>query len=252
MGSSFTHDDLDAVLSRFVDGTGRVDYTALAKDRDALDRYYASLGEFSPDSHPDRFPTSNHVLAYWINAYNAAAIVFVLDAFPISSVRDVRPPWFFRVPPGAGFFLQRVPLGGASATLYGLENVVIRKRFADARVHFALNCASISCPRLPRGAFVGERLEEQLRAETALFLSERRNVEIDLEARRIIVSEIFKWYRGDFEKAAPPGESDLRGYLQAALVEVGSPLATALQACAECPIVFRPYDWGLNVAESTQ
>jgi hypothetical protein len=88
---SFSHDFFDRVLHRFVDENGRVDYTALAGDATDLDRYYRLLATYSPDSHPQMFPTTADQLAYWINAYNAATINTVLNNYPIASVADVRP-----------------------------------------------------------------------------------------------------------------------------------------------------------------
>ena len=157
----FSHDDWDGFLARHVDDEGRVDYAAAGQDRDDLDRYLRALAEVSPDSAPERFPEEADRLAYWINAYNATVIDRVLAHHPIASVQDVRAPWLFRwLPAGAGFFVfERFSLGGRKTQLYALENGLIRKRFAEPRIHFALNCASTSCPRLPAEAFgaIGSR-----------------------------------------------------------------------------------------------
>ncbi len=249
-GPVFSHADLDELLAMYVDDRGRVDYEGLRRDRTRLDRVLVANAETSPDSHPERFPTPDHVLAYWLNAYNAAAIGFVIDAYPIASVREVRPLWGLRVPAGAGFFLKRAALGGRTASLYGLENVVIRRRFPDPRIHFALNCASIGCPRLPRTAFDGARLEQQLRDETRRFLAERRNLEVDLDAQVVTLSSIFSWYEQDFVDHAiakhPSHAPTLLGYVEATLAELGSPGAETLARCRDCRVAFRPYDWGLN------
>ncbi len=247
--SAFTHTDFDRVLARFVDTEGRVDYTALAADSADLDRYYARLAEASPDRSPERFPDEDARLAYWINAYNAAAIKAVLTHYPIASVRDVRPPRaLFFLPRLSGFFLfQRIILGGKGMSLYALENQIIRKRFADPRIHFALNCASASCPTLPRRAFSAAGLDEELAREARDFVAQERNVHIDPGSGIISLSSIFKWYEGDFlswQKHEKPGE-------EATLLAYISPLlppdrAAVLRTCSECRVDFIPYDWQLN------
>ena len=242
----FSHEAFDAVLQRHVDTDGRVDYPALLADREPLDRYYASLGASSPDSHPELFADDAARLAYWINAYNASVLVAVLTHYPIDSVRDIRPPFpVFFLPKLAGFFLlQRITLGGNRTSFYALENSVVRKRFAEPRIHFALNCASVSCPRLPRSAFTGPGLEAELEREARRFVAERRNVDIDLENRRIALSSIFDWYNEDFLKIPRAGEKPtLLNYLEPLLAPEK---ATALRACADCKVVFAPYDWSLN------
>ena len=84
----FDHGSFDQVLQKYVDDQGLVRYAALAKDRAQLDAYVDSLGLYSPETHPDRFPTREHELAYWINAYNAFTLRGVIDAYPIASVKD--------------------------------------------------------------------------------------------------------------------------------------------------------------------
>lgn len=245
----FSHADFDRFLRRNVDAAGRIDYARVLEDRADLDRYRAALAETSPDQDPDRFSTEAARLAYWLNAYNASAIGLVLDHYPISSVQDVRAPRLLRfLPKSAGFFLfRRVTLGQRRTTLYSLENRLIRRRFADPRVHFALNCAAASCPRLPAEAFLPERLEEQLARETDRFLSEPRNVRLDSEARVLFLSSIFKWYEDDFVRwlkhNAPGTEHSLRAYLAH---QLPAHETEAIHSCADCRVEFIPYDWSLN------
>ncbi|MCK5202390.1 MAG: DUF547 domain-containing protein, partial [Desulfobacterales bacterium] len=195
-----SHASFDRLLQRFVDHEGRVNYSALKQDSRDLDEYYHLIATFSPDSHPDLFPSESHKLAYWINAYNATAIKTVLTYYPISSVLDVKPPAvFFFLSEKSGFFVfQRLTYGGKTTSLYYLGNGVIRECFQEPRIHFALNCAALGCPRLPRQAFSGEDLERQLDQETRKFLSEARNFRIDHSGKTIYMSSIFKWYEDDF------------------------------------------------------
>ena len=246
---TFSHDDLDRVLHRFVDEQGQVDYAALKNNAADLDRYYFLITAYSPDSHPDLFPTPQSKLAYWLNAYNAAVIKTVLTYYPISSVGDIRPPLaLFFFPDKSGFFLfQRVTFGTKSTSLYVVEHQVIRARFADPRVHFALNCASLGCPRLPQDAFSAEQLDTQLNRETRRFLSEERNLAIDHQEKTVWLSSIFDWYEGDFlqwyQSQFPGKKAKLLDYVA---LYVPQEKAEELQRTATYQIRFIPYDWRLN------
>ena len=92
-GSTFPHDHLDRVLSRHVDDRGRVDYEGIEHDPADLERYYLMLTYYSPDNHPELFPTEQDRLAYWINAYNGSVLEAVIAHYPIDSVTDVVTPF---------------------------------------------------------------------------------------------------------------------------------------------------------------
>jgi hypothetical protein len=247
---TFSHADFDQVLHGFVDNQGRVDYATLKNKAHNLEQYYGLLSSCSPDSHPALFPTEPSRLAYWINAYNAAVIKTVLTYYPIASVGDIKPPFpLFFLPSKSGFFVfQRVSFGGKTTSLYFLEHRVIRKRFADPRVHFALNCASRGCPRLPMWAFTAEHLDEQLDHETKKFLTEERNLKIDHAEKTVFLSSIFAWYKKDFlnwyQSRFPNEEATLLDYvilyLPADRAEGLRKIVTSYQ------LRFIPYDWRLN------
>ena len=245
-----SHASFDRLLQRFVDHEGRVNYSALKQDSRDLDQYYHLIATFSPDSHPDLFPSESHKLAYWINAYNATAIKTVLTYYPISSVLDVKPPAvFFFLSEKSGFFVfQRLTYGGKTTSLYYLGNGVIRERFQEPRIHFALNCAALGCPRLPRQAFSGEDLERQLDQETRKFLSEARNFRIDHSGKTIYMSSIFKWYEDDFlnwyQKNYSESKASLVNYI--ALYLTSDKAAELKEHGNQYALRFLPYDWGLN------
>ncbi len=241
------HSDLDAFLARHVDDLGRVDYAAAGSDRAGLDRFVVAAASASPDSHPEAFGTDDDRLAYWINSYNAWVIAMVLRDYPIDSVLDAPNPvaWIDR---RAGFFfLRRVLLGGDRMSLYTLENGVVRARFDEPRIHFALNCASRGCPRLPPEAFTGPRLRLQLARETARFLAEERNVSVDSESRVVRLSMIFRWYESDFtgwmERHRPDAQATLLAWI---VDQAPAEVAERVAACVGCDVEFVPYDWSLN------
>ncbi|MEM7230867.1 MAG: DUF547 domain-containing protein [Planctomycetota bacterium] len=250
---SFDHSELDRVLRRFVDENGTVNYQELKKDPADLERYCRKLVAFSPDSHPDLFSSDDEKLAYWINAYNASAILVVLNYYPIESVRDVRPPWPLRwLPSLSGFFVfQGLTFGGRETSLYYLENRVLRERFRDSRIHFALNCASSSCPRLPRFAFRGEELDSQLDREARRFCGETRNVRIEDETRTIVLSSIFEWYEGDFVQDLGSRTEEKGKLLDAISEYLPERIATQIaRVRGEYSLVYEPYDWSLNDSHS--
>ncbi|MBI3291555.1 MAG: DUF547 domain-containing protein [Elusimicrobia bacterium] len=174
-------------------------------------------------------------MAYWINAYNACVLKGVIARYPLKSVRDVKPPF--------GFFLRfRYVLGGKPMTLYTLENRVIRKRYGDPRVHFVLNCASQSCPRLPQKSLNGTTLSRDLDQLTVGFLSEPRNLNIAGQAIRL--SSIFKFYKSDFVQWVRVHQGMAKGGLRE-FIRMYIPPEKA-RALDQKPISFLPYDWRLN------
>jgi hypothetical protein len=246
----FVYDDLAAVLATHVDEEGRVDYATLAADGVGLDRFYARLAATSPVSHPWLFGTEEDQLAYWINAYNAVVMALVKAYYPITSVRDVRRPWiYFFLPKTSGFFyFQKVVLGGEKYRLYTLEREMILKQFSEPRLHFALNCASGGCPRLPREPFLPKTLDEQLDREARIFFSEERNLRIDHETETVYLTELLEWYAADFtgwmEANAPDSPATVRAY--AARYADEETAAELRGRAAAYAVEFVPYDWALN------
>jgi hypothetical protein len=189
----FDHRDWNAVLASFVNQRGQVDYEALAGDRERLDRYLDQIAEIGPRSAPARFPTQSHELAYYLNAYNALVFQGVLDGALGSGT-----VWGGLLP-GYRFFVGRkFRLDGGTLNLRKLENKVVRARFGDARVHAALNCASVGCPRLPTTAFEAARLDGELNAAMNEFVSSEQHVRVDEAKRTVFLSKIFDWFREDF------------------------------------------------------
>jgi len=246
----FSHQDFDEVLSQHVNQDGKVDYSRLQKQPEQFERYYQQIANFSPDSHPASFRNESDQLAYWINAYNAAVIKTVLSYYPINSIEDVKPPLaLFFLPDKTGFFLfQKPTFGKISTSLYYLENSVIRERFLDPRVHFALNCASLGCPKLPSYAFIGDKLNQQLDFETKKFFSEKRNFMINHKQKTIFLSSILKWYEEDFtnwyEQRYPEQEGSLIKYI--ALYVDEDQADFLFNQSQDYSLEFVPYDWGLN------
>lgn len=234
----------NGALGRWVRGN-RVDYAEVITDAADLKRFAATLATVGPSATPDKFPTVEARLAYYINAYNALTLLGVVDNWPIESVQDVH--GWLDPRPGFGFFYGlRFFLDGAKINLYELENGVIRG-FRDARIHAAINCASISCPPLSSRAYRAQDLDAQLDEVTRAFCSSPAHVRVDGDAREIQLSSIFEWYRADFEEHArrlglpPTIESFILAFAEPDVAE-----AVARAQTAGFDVVFQPYDWGLN------
>lgn len=240
----FSHDLLDGVLQAYVDEAGRIDYAALKKARAPLDTYLERLSQTSPHSNPDLFPCAQHQLAYWINAYNACVLRGVLDAFPVKSVADI----------GGldGFFKEaKYTIGSEKMTLDDIENTIIRPRYKDPRIHFAVNCAARSCPALGRSAFTGENLDAQLDAATRKALANPLHVRIDRAANTVHLTKIMEWFKGDFVEWIPRDQGDVPE--QATLLDYLKLYLAGADAkyVAEHPdlgIVFTEYDWASNAS----
>ncbi|MBI2495090.1 MAG: DUF547 domain-containing protein [Candidatus Omnitrophica bacterium] len=220
------HSAWDAILKRYVNGAGLVNYAAVKEDRAALDGYLASVSTVDVTSL-----SRDAKLAFWINAYNACVIKGVLDHYPVKSVKGIK-----------GFFdAIRYPIAGASLTLNEIE--ARGRALGDWRIHFALVCASSSCPFLRNEAYVPERIDEQLSDQARRFLADpSRGLRLDDANGVLWVSNIFKWYAKDFLPSAPLSAdgllSVLSPYLDAATVP-------ALRQ-RKLQLKFLDYDWSLN------
>jgi hypothetical protein len=225
------HAGFDQLLSVFV-SAGRVDYECFQARENELDRYLSTLARTDPATLPE-----GARMALWINAYNAYTIKLVLTRYPeLESIRDIPRRWKIR----------RWTVGGERYSLDDIEHEILRKEFDEPRIHFAIVCASISCPDLAPEAYTAERLEEQLdRAARDFLASPDKGFRLEAVpgegARRaeVRLSSIFKWFRKDFER---------RG----SLIEYVLPLLPAQDQHSLEPHVedvrvrCRDYDWSLN------
>jgi len=238
--ASFDYTPLQSVLSNYVDAKGMVDYAALKRNRGDLDKMIEQISAVSPDNKPQLFPTREAKLAYWINAYNAWILRIVVDNYPTSSITKIG------VIPYGAFFVKRVSLGGERMTLRSLENDVIRARFHDPRIHFAINCASASCPPLSTRVYLPGTLDEQLDAAARKFINDNRQVRLDVGGNRIELSKIFDWYASDFTESLsskPGGKRTVMDYIRGYLDD------ERRQALAKIPnakVNYQDYDWSLN------
>lgn len=177
------------------------------------------------------FPTSDDQLAFYLNAYNALVFNGVLDRGP-----ERKSVWRGLISGLNFFILMDVEIDSRTTSLKSLEDDIIRHQFADPRIHAAINCASVSCPRLRRTAFDAEHLQSQLDDAMREFVGSRDHVRVDDDV--LYLSKIFDWFEADFTGAANVGES-LIGFIN---LYRETPLAESLR------VRFLPYDKRINAA----
>ena len=193
VASPVDHSVWTRILLRYVDNDGFVDYQGLSRNRAEFDRYIAAIQESGPATDPDAYPDPDTQLAYYINAYNAMVFKGVLDRGP-----EEKSVWRGMIS-GLNFFVRmKIVVDGKTTNLKELEDDVVRARFKDPRIHAALNCASIGCPRLIRMAYEPEHLQQQLEGAATEFLNSSQHVRVEPEKKRVGLSKIFDWYEEDY------------------------------------------------------
>ncbi len=226
------HTPFDVLLKKHVDTDGYVNYKtwkSSSADHRALQSYLEMLGRASTKTRSSR----EAQIAFWINAYNAATIEGILQVYPTSSIRS-------HTARLAGYNIWKdLPLrvGGYAYSLEDMEHKILRRMW-EPRVHFAIVCASVSCPRLKNEAYAAEKLEQQLRENTLDFFSRSQNLQVDCGSRTIYFSSILKWFSGDFGNSQADRLAYLKPYLPAA--------AKRLAANARTRVMYLNYDCNLT------
>lgn len=209
-------------------GIARLDYKAVdAADQAALVGFVNQLQQMDPANL-----ARDDQLAYWINLYNAQTIRVVLDAYPVDSIRDIKDGPFSIGP----WNRKDVVVNGTALSLNDIEHRIIRPTFNEPRIHYALNCAAVSCPNLAPQAWRGAGLDVALEAAERAYLADPRGVRIGGDGR-VTASKIYIWFREDF--------GDNESAILARLVSK-SPAAKAAALQARGRIDGYAYDWSLN------
>jgi len=223
-----------------------VDYAALAQQRGALDRAVADFA--APAAADEPRWTREQRMAFWINAYNAFTLRAIVDHYPIrSGWLTLQPRNSIRQIDGVWTDLKW-RAAGRTVTLDEIEHTILRPTFKDARVHFALNCASVSCPPLAAQPYRAETLDAQLNQAARAYLASPEGLRI--EGNTLRVSSILKWYGEDFiSQYAPrtPGAGDPKARAILGVVAAFGPTAAAqIARRGDARIAFLDYNWTLN------
>ena len=223
------HDEWTRLLADYVvaspDGLTRVDYAAFAAnqaDRAALDAYIASFAEADLSARTD----AN--FASWANLYNAVTVRYILEKYPVKSIKD-------------GYFIGgpwkeiTVRAGGQDVSLDAIEHKILRKIWGTPEVHYAINCASYSCPNLPQKAWEAATLDADLAQAARDYVNHPRGVAVT--SRGLVVSSIYDWFQADFGGSKEAVIAHLLKYASPSLAD---------DIRANPKIVRDAYDWSLN------
>jgi hypothetical protein len=245
----FDHSVYDRLLKENV-YDGLVDYSAIKENPLQLSKYLRQLKDI--DSPEYESWNKNEKMALWINAYNAITIYGVIRNYPIktenlistllfpdNSIRQI--PKFWKTV----FY----PVMGKEVTLDEIEHDILRKQFDEPRIHFALVCASIGCPKLQSFAYHPDSLDFHLDRATREFLDTKGAVS-DEKKNRLYVSKIFNWYADDFSYGGFPDylktyDQNKRGFLRFIIDNTGEDLVKFIKDNSP-EIKFSRYDWSLN------
>jgi len=176
----FDHSTWDAVLNKYVSTKGEVNYKAIKNDPTKLNSYLDQLSS----AKPNKTWTKEETLAFYINAYNAFTVKLIIDNYPTKSIKDIKQPWDKKF----------ISIDGKTLSLNNIEHDILRK-LDEPRIHFAINCASISCPKLLNKAFTSSDLDQQLEMVTKAFINSSENT---ITENKIEISKLFTWFKGDF------------------------------------------------------
>ncbi len=212
------HSDWTALLKKYVDDKGYVDYPGFQKDSLKLNSYLQMLAANAPK---DSWPIEEQ-LAYYINIYNAGTVQLIIRNNMPGSIKDISEgsgPWEIKF----------VKIGDKTVSLSTVEKGILQP-MKEPRIHFAINCASESCPKLQQEAFTAEGMEEMLTKATKEFLKGPKN---EISAKEPKISSIFEFYPADFKVDGKTIREFINEYSDVKINE-------------DAKIMYLDYDWSLN------
>ncbi len=226
-------DDYDSLLKTYISEMGFVDYDAWKAnpaDVAKLQGFIDYMATYDPSTL-----SGAEQLAFWINAYNALVLHEVLERYPIDTVR----PSFLGIPERSFFTEAEHVIGGKNYGLDQIENDVIRK-LGEPRIHFAINCASYSCPKLRAEAYDASKLNDQLNDQAIGFINDPIRNQFEVSTNTARLSKIFDWFKGDFEVV---------GGVTSYISQFAKGEALEVLQSGSVTIEYIPYDWKLNRQE---
>lgn len=226
------HGVWDELLKRYVDKQGRVNYTAWkasARDSARLDTYLAHLS-MARMSSTDAVEVK---LAYWTNAYNAVTIKGILREYPTSSIRNHTAKLF-----GYNIWKNlKLQVDGRRVSLDAMEHEILRK-LGEPRIHFAIVCASIGCPRLLDEAYVADRLDAQLTTNARVFFADSSKFRGEPDRQRVYLSPILNWFATDFGRSQVDQMKTISPWVPSEF--------KSLLTSGKARVSYLSYDWDLN------
>ncbi len=213
------HSIWDELMKQYVTPAGKVDYKSLKINKNKVSAYLKELKAHTPGTDW----SDDEKTAYYINMYNAYTIQFIISKYPVKSPKDIsysgKDIWH----------LKLVELGNKKLTLTNVEDIL--RGYGDPRIHFAINCGAVSCPRLLNRAYKAKTLDQDLTLQTKRFINNTaKNI---IKPKKIQISKIFEWYAVDF-KTEKTGVIDFINKY------------SKVQIKPDAKIEYLPYSWTLN------
>jgi hypothetical protein len=203
--SDFDHSKFDQVLKSYVDEKGLVDYNGIGKNQ-----HFAEYLQSLQGANVEEL-SRNGQLAFWINSYNAVTIDKVIKKKPRKSVRETGFPGLWT---STKFFTSPEHIvANRRLSPDDIEHEILRKKFKDPRIHFAIICASRGCPPLPKVAYTEANVQMRLEEETQSYLNSTRGTRIDRSTNTLYVSKLFDWFAEDFIQKSGSTVAFMRPYL---------------------------------------
>ena len=219
----FTHEQWTNLLQKHVNPDGWVNYDGFIKDSLQLNNYLQQIESNYPN---EKNWSREQILAYWINAYNAYTVQIVIRNYPVASIKDIKPGVAFL---NSVWDIKFITIEGEQLDLNNIEHNILRK-MNEPRIHFAVNCASYSCPKLLNTAYEAATIDNQLNQQAVDFINDpKRNV---ITAEKADVSSIFNWFTGDFTN-----DGSLKDFLNK---------YSKVPIAENTGINFLEYNWNLN------
>jgi hypothetical protein len=229
---TINHKDYQDFLSKYVvtsqSDINLVNYSNVsAADRQSLEDYLKMLSQIPINEYK-----RSEQLAFWINLYNALTIDVVLQHYPVKSIRDIKlGGWFSNGP----WKEELISVNNAKLSLNDIEHGIIRPIWKDSRTHYALNCASISCPNLQKNAYTADNVNAMLTKAAKQYVNSPRGV--STTNNKLTLSSIYKWYKEDFGRSESEVMQSIKQYADP---ELKSQLEKVSRVSS-----YR-YDWALN------
>jgi hypothetical protein len=215
----------NTLLTQYVDTNGRVAYRNLqSKDAVGFEQYLTALAQAQLDGLSEV-----EEKVFWINAYNAVIVSGVLRGYTAENVLKRK-----RL-----FSWYSLRIAGKAWTPDEIEHDILRKRFRDPRIHFAIVCASTSCPKLRTKYYFSERLYQQLDDAARQFVNDPTRNRIDQQ--QIALSMIFKWFAQDFIDYA----GSIKNFLQRFVADGKKGIVEKLKGDPQ----YLEYNWTLNAQD---
>ncbi|MDH7447136.1 DUF547 domain-containing protein [Aquimarina sp. 2201CG14-23] len=207
----------DQLLLLNVSNDGSVDYKGFIRDKFLFDKYFKSLST----NYPTTDSNDTEKLAYWVNLYNAIVMKMIIDHYPINSINDLENPWK----------KKSITINNVQYSLDDIEHTILRK-MDEPRIHFLLNCAATSSPKLWNRAYTGRNITQALEERTIDYINDpTKNL---ITSGKVSISKVFEWYAKDFY------DGDVKRYINTYATTKISSTST---------IEYLEYDWSLHERE---